>query len=169
MSRTVEAQPQVVGSSNCPVPAVPIANYVPFTRSNTGAGSIVVISGQIPFRDGKMHHVGQLGGGMSVEDAQEAGSSAPSTLLAQLPPSPRPAISTTGLGAAALSGLGGFVNCTPDFTQPAAGRSAAPRICRSRCSATAAQKHARTAVGVVPSLLGGESRSEVECDVRNWA
>ena len=73
----IQARPVPTTSESA---AAPIANYVPFTRS----GSIVVISGQIPFRDGKMHHVGKLGGGLSIEEGQEAAKLCALNILAQL-------------------------------------------------------------------------------------
>src|SRR5581483_7521336 len=79
MSGTVEARLKSLGLE-LPVPAAPIANYVPFTRS----GPVVVISGQIPLRDGKMQYVGKLGAGMSIEDAQAAAKLCALNILAQL-------------------------------------------------------------------------------------
>jgi enamine deaminase RidA (YjgF/YER057c/UK114 family) len=147
MSGTVEARLESLGLE-LPVPAAPIANYVPFTRSSTGAGAIVFISGQIPLRDGKMQHVGKLGGGLSIEEGQEAAKLCALNILAQL--------------KAAAGGdldkvrrclrLGGFVNCTPDFTNQ-------PQVVNGASDLMVAVfgdsgKHARTAVGV-PSLPGG--------------
>ncbi|HEX5317735.1 MAG TPA: RidA family protein [Stellaceae bacterium] len=143
MSGTVEARLKSLGLE-LPVPAAPIANYVPYTVS----GSIAVISGQIPFRDGKLHHIGKLGGGMSIEDGQEAAKLCALNILAQL--------------KAAAGGdldrvrrclrLGGFVNCTPDFTQQ-------PHVVNGASDLMVAVfgeagRHARTAVGV-GSLPGG--------------
>lgn len=52
-----------------PIPASPIANYVPFVRS----GNMLVVSGQICFgTDGKLVAKGQLGGGVSIVDGQKA-------------------------------------------------------------------------------------------------
>jgi enamine deaminase RidA (YjgF/YER057c/UK114 family) len=143
MSGTVEARLKALGLE-LPVPAAPIANYVPFTRS----GSIVVISGQIPFRDGKMHHVGKLGGGMSIEEGQEAARLCALNILAQLKAAAGGDLDTVRR----CLRLGGFVNCTPDFTQQ-------PQVVNGASDLMVAVfgdagKHARTAVGV-PSLPGG--------------
>jgi len=142
MSGTVEARLKSLGLE-LPVPAAPIANYVPFTRS----GAIVVISGQIPLRDGKMHHIGKLGAGMSIEEAQQAARLCALNILAQL----KAAAGDLDNVKRCLR-LGGFVNCTPDFTQQ-------PQVVNGASDLMVAVfgdagKHARTAVGV-PSLPGG--------------
>jgi enamine deaminase RidA (YjgF/YER057c/UK114 family) len=107
----------------------------------------VVISGQIPLRDGKMLHVGKLGAGMSIEEAQEAARLCALNILAQL----KAAAGDLDNVKRCLR-LGGFVNCTPDFTQQ-------PQIVNGASDLMVAVfgdagKHARTAVGV-PSLPGG--------------
>jgi enamine deaminase RidA (YjgF/YER057c/UK114 family) len=142
MSGTVEARLASLGLE-LPVPAAPIANYVPFTRS----GAIVVISGQIALRDGKMQYVGKLGAGLSIEEGQEAAKLCALNILAQL----KAAAGDLDNVKRCLR-LGGFVNCTPDFTQQ-------PQVVNGASDLMVAVfgdagKHARTAVGV-PSLPGG--------------
>ena len=51
-----------------PQPMAPMANYVPFVRT----GDLVVVSGQVPARDGKIAFTGKVGGGVTVETGQEA-------------------------------------------------------------------------------------------------
>jgi enamine deaminase RidA (YjgF/YER057c/UK114 family) len=51
-----------------PPSAAPVANYVPYVIT----GNIVVISGQLPFKDGKLQHLGKAGKEVSIEQAQEA-------------------------------------------------------------------------------------------------
>ena len=63
-----------------PIAAAPIANYVGYTTS----GRIVYISGQLPIKDGKLAHVGQLGDGVSAEDGYEAGKLCALNILAHL-------------------------------------------------------------------------------------
>src|ERR1700691_6483371 len=61
-------------------PAAPIANYVPFVRS----GNLLHVSGQLCFGgDGKLVAKGQLGGGVSVEEGQQAARACAINLLAQ--------------------------------------------------------------------------------------
>src|ERR1039457_3954909 len=64
-----------------PTPASPIANYVPFVRS----GNLLVVSGQLCFgAEGKLVAKGQLGGGVSIEDGQQAARACAVNLLAQI-------------------------------------------------------------------------------------
>ncbi|MEP0846190.1 MAG: RidA family protein [Phycisphaerae bacterium] len=50
-----------------PVPK-PVAAYVPFVRH----GDMILLSGQIPVRDGKVQYTGQAGFEQKLEDAQAA-------------------------------------------------------------------------------------------------
>ncbi len=66
-----------------PRPALPVANYVPVTRS----GNLVFVSGQLPLgADGKLAktHIGKLGAHSSVAVATEAARVAAINVLAQL-------------------------------------------------------------------------------------
>jgi enamine deaminase RidA (YjgF/YER057c/UK114 family) len=45
----------------------PVANYVPFVIS----GKTVVVSGQLPMKDGKLQGLGKLGKNISIEEGQE--------------------------------------------------------------------------------------------------
>ena len=63
-----------------PTPAAPIANYVPFTVS----GSLVVISGQIPLRDGAIVYTGKVGDTVTPEVAKDAAKLCFINVLAQL-------------------------------------------------------------------------------------
>ncbi len=143
MSGTVEARLKSLGLE-LPVPAAPIANYVPFTAT----GRIVVVSGQIPLRDGRMEYVGKLGGGLSIAEGHEAAKLCALNLLAQV----KVAAGGDLDKVRRCLRLGGFVNCTPDFTQQ-------PQVVNGASDLMVAVfgdagKHARTAVGV-PSLPGG--------------
>lgn len=53
-----------------PTPAKPVASYVPCVRH----GDTLLLSGQIPLRDGKVVYTGKVGGpgGPTLEDAQQA-------------------------------------------------------------------------------------------------
>ena len=91
-----------------PVAAAPAANYVPWTIS----GSTLYVAGQLPFEDGKLGALGQVGGDVTVERAQHAALLCGLNILAQ--------------AKAALDGdlsrivrclkLGGFVNSGAGFT-----------------------------------------------------
>ena len=47
-----------------PTPAAPIANYIPYSVS----GKLVVVSGQIPLKDGKIAYTGKLGAGVPLAE-----------------------------------------------------------------------------------------------------
>ncbi len=50
-----------------PVPPKPVASYVPSVRT----GNLLIVSGQLPFRDGKLIATGKVPSVVSVEVAQE--------------------------------------------------------------------------------------------------
>jgi len=143
MSGTVEARLSSLGIE-LPVPAAPIANYVPFTIS----GTLVVVSGQICVWNGERRHVGKLGAGIAIPEGQEAARLCALNILAQL----KVAAGGDLDRVKRCLRLGGFVNCTPDFTDM-------PQIVNGASDLMVAVfgdagRHARTAVGV-GSLPGG--------------
>lgn len=52
-----------------PSPSKPVAAYIPCRR----AGSLLFVSGQVPFRDGQLIAKGVVPGQVSIETAQECG------------------------------------------------------------------------------------------------
>ena len=143
MSGTVEARLSSLGIE-LPVPAAPIANYVPFTIS----GTLVVVSGQICVWNGERRHVGKLGAEIAIPEGQEAARLCALNILAQL----KVAAGGDLDRVKRCLRLGGFVNCTPDFTDM-------PQIVNGASDLMVAVfgdagRHARTAVGV-GSLPGG--------------
>ncbi|HEX3884255.1 MAG TPA: RidA family protein [Stellaceae bacterium] len=143
MSGTVEGRLKSLGLE-LPAPAAPIANYVPFTIS----GRIVVVSGQICVWNGERRHVGKLGDTITVAEGQEAARLCALNLLAQL----KVAAGEDLDRVRRCLRLGGFVNCTPGFTdQPQVVNGASDLMVAVFGDAG---KHARTAVGV-SSLPGG--------------
>jgi enamine deaminase RidA (YjgF/YER057c/UK114 family) len=120
-----------------PQPAAPAANYLPYTIS----GKLVLVSGQLPIRDGKVIVSGRLGDLLSVEQGQAAARLCALNLLAQ-------AKAACGGDLARLGRclkLGGFVSCTPDFTDH-------PKVINGASDLIAevmgeAGRHARFAVG----------------------
>jgi enamine deaminase RidA (YjgF/YER057c/UK114 family) len=124
-----------------PEAAVPVANYVPAVR----VGALLVVSGQLPLSAGRLLFTGKLGGTISVEQGAEAARQCMLNVLAQL------AAATDGnlSRISRVVRLGGFVACTPEFTQHAAVMNGA-----SDLAVTAfgdAGRHARSTIGV-PSL-----------------
>lgn len=127
-----------------PKAAAPAANYVPFTIS----GKQVFVSGQLPMRDGKVAHVGRLGENASLEDGQAAAALCALNLLAQ-------AKNACGGDLSKLARclkLGGFVACTPEFTDhPKVVNGASDLIAETMGEAG---QHARFAVGVASLPFG---------------
>lgn len=93
-----------------PVPAAPVANYVPFVLT----GSHLVISGQLAFgADGKLGeaHKGKLGAGVGKEEGQAAARLCAINVLAQA----KAALGDLDRIVRCVR-LGGFINAAPDFT-----------------------------------------------------
>jgi enamine deaminase RidA (YjgF/YER057c/UK114 family) len=133
-----------------PQPAAPVANYIGFNI----VGNLVIVSGQIPFVEGKIAVTGKLGAGVSIEDGQRAARICFINLLAQV----KAAAGGDLDRVKRVVRLGGFVACTPDFTQQ-------PQVINGASDLAVAVfgekgKHARAAVGC-PSLPG-DAAVEVE-------
>jgi enamine deaminase RidA (YjgF/YER057c/UK114 family) len=121
-----------------PAPPAPVASYVPFTVS----GGLVYISGQLPLEDGKLRHVGKLGGEISLADGQAAARLCAINLLAQLK-----AACGGDLGRVARClKLTVFVNAVPNYGQQPEVANGASDLIASVLGE--AGKHARAAVGV---------------------
>ena len=131
-------------------PAAPVANYVGFVRT----GNLLFVSGQVCIdADGKLVAKGKLGGGVSLEEGQNAARVCGINLLAQL---------KAALGdldkVARVVRIGGFVNSTPDFLD-------GPKVLNGASDLMVAAfadrgRHARTTVGV--AVLPGDAAVEVE-------
>lgn len=127
-----------------PAAAAPVANYVGYTVS----GRTVFVSGQLPFRDGKLPFTGRLGAGVTLEQGYEAGRLCGLNLLAHL----KAACGGDLDRVTRVLRLGGFVACTPEFTD-------APKCVNGASDLMVAVfgeagRHARAAVGVA-SLPAG--------------
>src|SRR5947209_5437627 len=149
MSGRVEAKLKQLGIE-LPEPAAPIANYVPYTVS----GNLVFISGQLCVWNGERRHVGKLGAGISVDEGREAARLSALNVLAQL----KIACGGDLDRVRRCLRLGGFVNCTPEFTDM-------PQVVNGASDLMVevfgdAGKHARAAVGT--SALPGGVAVEVE-------
>jgi len=131
-------------SITLPEAAAPAANYVPFVKS----GTMLYISGQLPFDQGQLLHNGRLGETLTIEQGYQAARQCAINIVAQIK------------AAGALEKvkrivrLGGFVNSTADFT-------AQPQVVNGASDLFVALfgeagRHARAAVGA-PSLPRGVS------------
>lgn len=125
-----------------PEAAAPVAAYVPTVL----AGGLLHISGQLPFKDGKVI-TGRLGDGVSLEEGQDAAQRCALMLVAQM---------KAALGDLArvtrIVKLGVFINSAADFTdQPKVANGASELMVALFGDAG---KHARSAVGVPVLPLG---------------
>jgi enamine deaminase RidA (YjgF/YER057c/UK114 family) len=143
MSGKIEARLKQLGIE-LPQPTAPLANYVPFTVS----GNLVFIAGQISQWNGERRFVGKLGAAISVADGQQAARLCALNIIAHL----QVAAGGDLDRVRRCLRLGGFVNCTPDFTDM-------PQVVNGASDLMVevfgdAGRHARAAVGT-SSLPGG--------------
>jgi enamine deaminase RidA (YjgF/YER057c/UK114 family) len=126
-----------------PPPGAPAGSYVPTAI----AGTLVFVSGQLPIENGKVAYAGRLGADISPEQGYEAAKLCALMILSQI----KAAIGDLDRVARIIR-LGGFVCCTPDFTQQ-------PDVVNGASDLMVAifgesGRHARAAVGA-PSLPRG--------------
>ena len=141
MTQTPEARLAEAGHA-IPQAAAPIAAYVPTVQ----VGKLLHISGQVSFKDGAVV-TGRVGETMDVEAGKAAAELCGLMLIAQM---------KAALGDLSrverIVKLGGFVNCTGDFTdQPKVVNGASELMVAVFGEAG---KHARAAVGVPALPLG---------------
>lgn len=139
MTSRIEARLAELGLT-LPQAAAPVANYVPWLVS----GNLLFVSGQLPMRDGRVAVAGRLGAEVGIEEGREAARICALGILAQA----RAATGDLDRLARCLE-LGGFVACTPDFTEhPAVINGASDLMVAVMGDAG---RHTRFAVGA-PSL-----------------
>jgi len=148
MAGNVEARLREMGIT-LPVPAAPIANYIPFSIT----GNLLVVSGQIPLVEGRIAFTGKVGESVSVEDAVAAARVCFINLVAQA----KAAAGDLDRVARVLR-LGGFIAAPASFTQHAVVMNGASDLAVALFGE--AGRHARTTIGV-PSLPG-DAAVEVE-------
>jgi enamine deaminase RidA (YjgF/YER057c/UK114 family) len=149
MTGTVEGRLAALGIT-LPMPAAPLANYIGF---NIVGGKLVVVSGQIPLRDGKIVYTGKVGAAVPVEDARAAARLCLINVIAQL----KAAIGDLDRVTRVVR-LGGFIAAGPEFTQHALVMNGASDLAVEVFGE--AGRHARSTIGV-PSLPG-DAAVEVE-------
>ena len=133
-----------------PMGAQPVANYVPYART----GNLVVVSGQLPARDGRVAFTGRVGLSVSVEQGQEAARLSFINVLVHL----KAACDGDLDRVRRVVRLGGFIASPPDFTQHAQVMNGASDLAVAVFGE--AGRHARTTIGV--SALPLDASVEVE-------
>lgn len=133
-----------------PQPMAPMANYVPFVRT----GDLVVVSGQVPARDGKIAFTGKLGEGVNIETGQDAARLCFVNVLVHL----KAACEGDLDRVTQVVRLGGFVASPPGFTQHALVMNGASDLAVAVFGD--AGRHARSTIGV--PALPGDAAVEVE-------
>lgn len=129
-----------------PAAAPALYNYVPYVIT----GSLLFISGQIPFLNGQKAHIGRLGDTMDVAAGQKAAQACALNILANV----KDAVSGDWGRVVRCVKIGGFVNATPDFTDQSLVINAASDLIVAALGERG--KHARFAVSA-PSLPAGAS------------
>lgn len=127
-----------------PTPPAAVANYVPYSKN----GGVVIISGQLPMKEGKVAFKGKVGDALSVEEGQEAARQCAINILTQL----KGACGGDLGKVKQCLRIGGFVNCGPDFEDQ-------PKVINGASDLMVAVfgekgRHARAAVGVNALPLG---------------
>ncbi len=133
-----------------PSVAAPVGSYVPALQS----GSLIITSGQLPFRDGKLVYAGKVTGDVSLESAADGASIAVLNALA--------AAAEVAGGIDAITQivrLCVYVASSPGFTdQPKVANGASDLLGRIF---GATGRHARSAVGVAELPLGAAVELEL--------
>ncbi len=128
-----------------PKAASPAANYVPYTITE----SLVYVSGQITYLNGKLKFIGRLGENIDVETGYHAAQLCGLNLIAQV----KEACSGDLERVKKVIRLGGFVNSSPDFSEHSKVINGASDLMVAAFG-TAIGQHSRFAVGVASLPLG---------------
>lgn len=155
MTHPVETRLTALGVS-LPAPAAAVANYVPFVRT----GNLVIVSGQLPLKEGVVVHPGLVGRDLALEAAQEAARICAINLLAQL----RAAVEGDWDRVVRCVRVGGFIACTPDFKDHAKIVNGASDLIVGALGDVG--RHARTSIGVAALPLGAAVEVEGMFEVR---
>ena len=149
MTASAEARLAELGLT-LPTPMAPLANYVPCVVT----GTLAVVSGQLPARDGQIAYTGKIGEEVTPEQGADAARLCFLNVLAQLK-----AACGGDLGRVRrIVRLGGFIAAPPGFTGHATVMNGASDLAVAVFGE--AGRHARTTIGV-PSLPG-DAAVEVE-------
>lgn len=137
-----------------PEPAAPAANYVPFVQT----GNLLVTSGQLPIKDGKLMAMGLLGRELGTEAGKLAAKWCAVNVLAQ---------ARAALGklerVRRIVKITVFVASTPDFTEQHLVANGASDFLVAALGETG--RHARSAVGVASLPMNAPVEIEAMIEV----
>jgi enamine deaminase RidA (YjgF/YER057c/UK114 family) len=151
---TPEDKLKELGHPLPPAPA-PVGSYVPFIRT----GGLVMTSGQLPMRDGKLVSTGKVGGNLSIEQGTESARVAIVNALAQL------AAAADGLmNVKKIVRIGVFVNSADGFTDQAKVANGASDLLVAVFGDDG--RHIRAAVGVSELPLNAPVEIELTAQLR---
>jgi enamine deaminase RidA (YjgF/YER057c/UK114 family) len=151
---TPEDKLKELGHPLPPAPA-PVGSYVPFIC----VGNLVMTSGQLPLRGGKLLSTGKVGGSLSIEQGAEAARVAVVNALSQL------AAAAGGLSSVKrIVRLGVFVNSADGFTdQPKVANGASDLLAAVFGDAG---RHVRAAVGTNELPLDAPVEIELTAELK---
>jgi enamine deaminase RidA (YjgF/YER057c/UK114 family) len=141
MTSNVEHRVKEAGYS-IPEAAVSLANYIAVTQ----LGNMLIVSGQLPMKDGKPHLQGALGRDVDIEGGKRAAALCVLNILAQLK------LKVSDLDKLRCLRLGGFVNSTAEFRDHAMVMNGASDFIVKVMGENG--RHARAAVGCSSLPLG---------------
>jgi enamine deaminase RidA (YjgF/YER057c/UK114 family) len=127
-----------------PVPASPAGAYVPFVQ----VGALLIVSGQLPMRDGRIEHPGRVGAEITLDEGVAAARLCGLNLLAQA----RAACEGDLDRVRRVVRLGGFVAAGPGFIDHPKVLNGASELMVEVLGE--AGRHARFAVGAASLPLG---------------
>jgi len=107
MAGTAESRIAELGIE-LPNPSAPAANYVPYVVT----GNLVFVSGQVTVFNGEKRFIGRVGEDLDADQGYQAARLCGLNLIAQV----KAACDGDLDRVRRVVKLGGFVNCTPDFT-----------------------------------------------------
>lgn len=149
MAGQVDAKLVALGIT-VPQVAAPMANYIGYNL----VGTLLVVSGQVPFVDGRIAVTGKVGAGVSIEQGQQAARICFINLLAQV----KAATGGDLDRVKRVVRLGGFIASPADFAQHALVMNGASDLAVAVFGEKG--RHARTTIGV--PALPGDAAVEVE-------
>ena len=142
-----------------PPPPVPVATYVPVTRT----GTIAFVAGQVAMVDGQLLHPGKLGRQVSIENGQAAAARAALQSLSAL----RAHLGDSLGGMVRVLQLTVYVAADPEFVEHPSVANGASDVLIEVLGPDG--RHARAAVGVASLPLGASVEVAMTAEVEDVA